>query len=53
MQVYYIRPDLQAAYPEAANAGVLTNLYPWANVHGFIEECSILCPNIGQYSVPP
>ncbi len=53
MYVYSIRPDLQAAFPEAANAANLTNLFAWANVFGFAEECAILCPNTGQYSILP
>jgi hypothetical protein len=53
MQVYYSRPDLQNAFPEAANAGVLTNIYAWANVHGFIEAGAILGANTGQYVTPP
>src|SRR6185312_5842771 len=34
MQLYYARADLQAAFPEAANAANLSGLLSWASVYG-------------------
>ncbi len=53
MIAYSLRPDLQAAFPEATNAANLVNLFAWANTHGFIEVPAILGPNTGQYSIAP
>jgi hypothetical protein len=53
MITYYNRPDLQAAFPEAANAANLVNLFGWANIHGFIDVPAILGANTGQYVTPP
>jgi hypothetical protein len=50
MEVYNGRPDLQAAFPEAANGANLTRLFGWAFRHGITED-SRLTPFAAIYAL--
>src|SRR6185312_8210130 len=53
MQLYYARADLQAAFPQAANAADLSSLLPWAGAYGITDSSSssMLAPYAADYKL--